>query len=179
VARAGDTLDVPMAGRIVYLQTGEETNGELMAFDFFLPVGKESAQEHLHPKQEERFEVVSGRVRGQVGGDEQVRGPGETAVMPAGVRHFWWNDGDEEAHLRVQVRPALRTEDFYETMAALAVGEEGIPSKLHAAVVLREFKDEMRIGMFSSPPARVLIVLMAVIGRLRGYRAEPPAASQA
>lgn len=171
MAKAGEVLDVPMAGRIVFRRTAADTNGELIEFDFFLPVGHQSAREHLHPKQEERFEVVSGRVRGQIGADEQVRGEGETAVMPRGVRHFWWNDSDEEAHLRVEVRPALRIEEFYETMAALAVGEEGIPNRLHAAVVMREFKNEMTIGMFSSRPARALIILMAGIGRLRGYRA--------
>jgi quercetin dioxygenase-like cupin family protein len=174
MAKSGETLEVPMAGRIVFLKTAEDTNGELMEFDFFLPVGHESAQEHLHPKQEERFEVVSGRVRGQIAGDEQVKSPGETAVMPRGVKHFWWNDGDEEAHLRVEVRPALRTEEFYETMAGLAVGEEGIPNKMHAAVVMREFKDEMTIGMFSSAPAKAMITVMAAIGRMRGLKAEPP-----
>jgi quercetin dioxygenase-like cupin family protein len=175
VARAGDELEIPMAGRVVFRRTRDETDGELMEFDFFLPVGHESAQEHLHPKQEERFEVVSGKVRGQIGGEEQVRETGETAVMPAGVRHFWWNDGDEVAHLRVEVRPALRTEEFYETMAGLAVGEEGIPNRMHAAVVMREFKDEMVIGMFSSAPAKALITTMAAIGRMRGLKAEPPA----
>jgi quercetin dioxygenase-like cupin family protein len=164
-----------MAGRIVFRRTAAETNGEVMEFDFFLPVGHESAQEHLHPKQEERFEVISGRVRGRIADEEQVRETGETAVMPRGVKHFWWNDGDEEAHLRVEVRPALRTEEFYETMASLAVGEEGIPNKMHAAVVMREFKDEMTIGMFSSAPAKAMITVMAAFGRMRGLKAEPPA----
>jgi quercetin dioxygenase-like cupin family protein len=171
LVRAGDTLDVPMAGRLVFRQTGAETNGDLLQFDFYLPVGQESAEAHLHPKQDERFEVVSGRVRGQVGGVERTAGPGETAEMPAGVKHFWWNEGDEEAHLLVEVRPALRTVEFYETMARLAVGQEGIPNKLQAAVVMREFKDEFRIAMFDGPVKGSLITAMGAIGRLRGYKA--------
>ncbi len=71
----------------------------------------------------------------------------------------------------MEVRPALRTEEFYETMARLSVGEEGIPSKLHAAVVMREFKDEFRIAMFDGPVKGTLIVGMAAIGRMRGYKA--------
>jgi len=51
------------------------------------------------------------------------------------------------------------------------VGEEGIPSKLHAAVVMREFKDEFRIAMFDGPVKGTLIVGMAAIGRMRGYKA--------
>jgi quercetin dioxygenase-like cupin family protein len=173
MAKSGEVLEVPMAGRIVFRQTGDETGGELLQFDFFLPESGESAQAHLHPLQDERFEVVSGKVRGQVGGAERTAGPGETAEMSAGTPHFWWNDGEGEAHLLVEVRPALRTEEFYETMGRLAVGEQGIPSKLHAAVVMREFKDEFEIAMFSGPVKRVLIIVMAAIGRLRGYSAAP------
>jgi hypothetical protein len=33
----------------------------------------------------------------------------------------------------------------------------------------------MTIGMFSSPPAKALISVMAVVGRMRGFKAEPPA----
>lgn len=174
MARAGEVLNIPMAGRVVFLQTAEDTNGDLMQFDFFLPVGQESAQEHLHPRQEERFEVIAGKVRGRLGGEELVKGPGEVAVMKRGVSHLWWNDGDEEAHLRVEVRPALRTAEFYETMAGLASGEEGIPNRLHAAVVMREYKDEFCIAMFSGPIRQALIVIMAAVGRLRGYDAHPP-----
>lgn len=173
MAKAGEVLEVPMAGRIVFKRTGEETGGELLQFDFFLPQGGESAQAHLHPMQNERFEVVSGKVRGELDGEQRTAGPGETAEMPAGTPHFWWNDGEGEAHLLVEVRPALRTEEFYETMARLAVGEQGIPSRLHAAVVMREFKDEFRIAMFSGPVKGTLIVIMAAIGRLRGYSAAP------
>jgi len=174
VARSGDVLVIPMAGRVVFRRTGQETGGELMEFDFFLPVGQESAQEHLHPRQEESFEVIAGTVRGRIDGAEMVKREGEVATMPRGRPHLWWNDGGEEAHLRVEVRPALRTEEFYETMAGLATGQEGIPNKLHAAVVMREFKDEFCIAMFDSRPRRALIAVMASIGRLRGYRARPP-----
>jgi quercetin dioxygenase-like cupin family protein len=173
MARAGDVVDVPMAGRIVFRRTAAETDGKLMEFDFFLPVGHESARAHLHPYQEERFEVITGRVRGRVDDREYAKARGETAVMPRGVRHFWWNDGDEEAHLRVMVTPALRTEEFYETMAGLAVGEEGIPSRLHGAVVMREFRNEFRPELFSDRKRQALVSVLAVIGRLRGYRARP------
>ena len=152
MAKAGEVLEIPMAGRIVFRQTGQETNGELLEFDFYLPVGQESAQAHIHPRQDERFEVVTGKVRGEVDGSERTAGPGESAEMAAGTPHFWWTDGDEEA------------------LERLAVGEKGIPSKFQAAVVMREFKDEFRIAMFSGPVKGALIVLMAAIGRMRGYK---------
>lgn len=171
MAKAGDVLEVPMAGRIVFRQTAADTGGELLQFDFFLPPAHESAEPHLHPKQHERFEVVSGKVRGKVGEEERTAAAGESSEMPPGTSHFWWNDGEEEAHLLVEVRPALRTEQFYETMERLSVGEKGIPSKLHAAVVMREYKDEFRIAMFDGPVKGALIVVMAAIGRMRGYKA--------
>ena len=174
MARSGDVLEIPMTGRVVFRQTAQETGGELLQFDFFLPVGQESAREHLHPAQDERFEVIRGRVRGRIDGEELVKEAGEVAMMPKGALHFWWNDSDEEAHLRVDCRPALRTEDFYKTMAALAVGERGIPNPFHGAVVMREYKDEFCPGAFRSKPRRALIILLAAIGRLLGYKAGPP-----
>src|SRR5436190_13115981 len=110
MAEPGEVVDIKVAGRVVFRQTAKDTGGELLQFDYFVPPHKETGSEHMHPRQEERFEVVKGRMRGRLDGEERTVDEGESVVMPAGARHFWWNDGDEEAQLLVDVRPALRTE---------------------------------------------------------------------
>src|SRR5437867_2195124 len=100
-----------------------ETGGSLLEFDFYLRAGGVIAVDHLHPRQEERFEVISGLMRGHVGGRPETVGPGGTSVVAPGVPHAWWNAGDGDAHLRVQFRPALRTEELFE--AVFALGREG------------------------------------------------------
>ncbi|HVQ21530.1 MAG TPA: hypothetical protein VMS23_10830, partial [Terrimicrobiaceae bacterium] len=36
--------------------------------------------------------------------------PGVTLRVPPGVSHDWWNAGDEDAVVRVEIRPAARFE---------------------------------------------------------------------
>jgi len=59
---------------------------------------------------DERFTVLRGGVGFKRGGEERKAEPGSEIHVPAGVRHDWWNAGDEEALVRVEVRqrPALR-----------------------------------------------------------------------
>ena len=73
------------------------------------------AAEHVHPYQEERFEVQSGTACFRMRGQERDVGAGETIVVPAGTPQIWWNAGEEEARLIVKFRPALRTETCFET----------------------------------------------------------------
>jgi hypothetical protein len=48
-----------------------------------------------------------------------VAGPGTVVVVPPGIRHDFANAGDEEALVRVEIRPALKMEQLFETAIAL------------------------------------------------------------
>jgi quercetin dioxygenase-like cupin family protein len=69
---------------------------------------------HLHPSQTERFEVLEGTVRTIVDGDERDYRAGEAFEVPAGAEHQM--AADPPARLRWEVRPALRTAEFFETL---------------------------------------------------------------
>ena len=85
MAKAGDVIENPMTGeRITFLKTTQETNGQLLRFEYVLPPGF-TIPEHVHPHQEERHEVLSGMLRGRVGGQERDYTDGERVVGPAGV----------------------------------------------------------------------------------------------
>jgi hypothetical protein len=149
-----------------------------MEFDFFLEPHGVIAEEHLHPKQQETMEVVAGAVRGRLGGEDRVARAGETVVVEPGTPHIWWNDGDEQAHLRVQFRPAMRTDELFETFFGLArdgkTNDQGVPSFLQLAVLLREYEDEVYPAKVPTPIVKTLFRILAPIGRLRGYRAHYP-----
>src|SRR5262245_66051483 len=51
-------------------------------------------------------------------------GPGDLVVVEPGTYHRFANVGDEPAIVRVRVTPAVRMEELFETVAALA-GEGG------------------------------------------------------
>ena len=95
MARAGDELVTPATGvRTVFRKTARETSGELLQVDWIGEPGWTTGPDHIHPRQEERFEVLSGRLGLRVEGVERVLGEGEVIVAPAGSAHAAWNAGD-------------------------------------------------------------------------------------
>ena len=88
--------------------------------------------EHLHPRQEERFEVLEGAVRTIVDGAERRYEKGETFAVPAGTPHQMTGDGPARVHW--EVRPALRTAAFFETLLSGQPGPD----------FLSDFRDEIR-----------------------------------
>ncbi|HMN28591.1 MAG TPA: cupin domain-containing protein, partial [Caldilineaceae bacterium] len=135
--------------------------------------------EHIHPLQEERFQVIAGTLRGRVAGKELTSGPGENVVVPKGTPHVWWNSGDDELHVLVEVRPALRFENFFETFFGLAQdgkvnAKTGLPNPFQLALMMRTFRNEL---VLAQPPRLVQTLLfgsLAPIGRLLGYKGEHP-----
>ena len=113
MAYAGQTIENPVSGeRITFTQTAADTDGELLAFDMTLSVDGHVPGAHVHPAQEERFEIVSGTMKFRMNGKKIVAGPGDVVTVPAGARHKFANGGDEPVEVRVEVRPALKMEDL-------------------------------------------------------------------
>src|SRR4051795_2214237 len=103
----GQTLENPVTGeRFTFVHTAASTGGDLLAFDFALKPGGAVPIAHVHPVQTERFAVVSGRMRFRLGRKTVEAGPGDVVEVAPGVAHAFANVGDEEARLRVEVRPA-------------------------------------------------------------------------
>src|SRR5215218_826602 len=70
--------------------------------------------------QQSGAEVISGSVRFRVGAEERSLKAGESITIPANTPHFFWNDGEEEAHFIGWFRPALKIERFFESFFGLA-----------------------------------------------------------
>jgi hypothetical protein len=90
----------------------------------------------------------------------------------------WWSVGDEVAHLLAELRPALRSEMFFETFFGLAkdgkTNRKGLPNLLSMAVIMREYEDEMLLAPPSVGLQRALFGPSAVVGRRLGYRSWYP-----
>jgi quercetin dioxygenase-like cupin family protein len=67
---------------------------------------------HHHPSQDERFTVLEGRVRTIIADEPRIYETGESFDVPAGTAHQMGGEGP--ARLRWEVRPALRTAEFFE-----------------------------------------------------------------
>jgi quercetin dioxygenase-like cupin family protein len=183
VASVGETIENPLSGeRITWRETSASSDGQLLAFDLELRPDAVVAAEHRHLRQEERFTVQSGTIGLSVAGGESLLGPGEEAVVAPGSPHHWWNDGDKEAVVRVEIRPALETEVFFETLFGLArdgkTNAKGIPGLLQIAVAYAELGESC--PRLARPPAlvqRLVLSPLAPIGRRLGRRGAYPAYS--
>ena len=172
---AGDTIHNPVTGeRIVFRQTSRETNGQAVVIETYVQPNGFVAAAHVHPSQEERFQVLRGSVGFKVGREKLVAGPGQRVMVPAGTPHRFWNAGEEEAHFVCEVRPALQFEALLETMFALAAdgktNRKGMPNPLRLAVIANAHFDTVRLPF---PPAvlqKAALALGAPLGKAIGYR---------
>jgi mannose-6-phosphate isomerase-like protein (cupin superfamily) len=175
VARPGEEIRNGRGERLVFRTTAAESGGERLEYDvFFRPDGL-GAQEHLHPKQEERHEILAGELGLVVTGREEVLGAGDAARVPPATPHSLRRLNDDEVRMRVEIRPALRTEEFVEALFGFdrdgLFDECGFPRPLHGAMIAREFAAE---GRPTRPPLvvqRLLFPPLAALGRRRGLRA--------
>jgi hypothetical protein len=117
-----------------------EVGGDLLEMEASYSGEAGMPPEHLHPRQAERFEILEGSMRAIVDGEERVYEAGESFEVPAGTRHQMAAEGPTRT--RWEVRPALRTAEFFERLygsgpgSAQDLGEE----------FFAEFDEEFRLS---------------------------------
>ncbi len=168
-----DTIVNPLTG---YTITFLEASEDLFRFrEVALPSTYGPAL-HVHPLQEERFEVIRGSVEFVMGTRKLACNPGESLVVPAGVAHTFKNAGDGESEMFGEYRPGLpeHSRRFFEVYFGLAraglTDLKGLPSIWQIAVEMPTMSDHVRLA---SPPWAVQRLVLAVLrpfARLMGYR---------
>jgi quercetin dioxygenase-like cupin family protein len=121
VARSGDSIYNEVTKEyITFLRTTEETGGDLLEFECRVAPDGIPLPPHVHETQEERFEVISGTLGVMLGGTKHELRAGDRAVLPARVKHQWWNAGDTDVVFRVEAEPARNLEAVLEANAGMA-----------------------------------------------------------
>lgn len=177
MAKAGEEIYNPrQKDRMVFRQTAQDTGGRLLQVDMFALPEVPGPPEHIHLLQEERFATLRGVFHARVEGEGHTLQVGESIVIPPGKTHTWRIGGNQEAHIRMELRPALDAETFFETVYGLVkdgkTDENGVPPLLQAVLVPRAY--DMYLP---SPPIKVqkaLFAALAPVARLMGYRASYP-----
>jgi quercetin dioxygenase-like cupin family protein len=179
-AAALPEIEDPTTGqRVVFLRTAEQTGGALLECDLFVQPGG-FVPLHAHPRQEERFEARRGSLRFRLGRARMTVAAGETVVVPPRTAHWFRNESDEEAHFRVQVRPAWRTENVLLLIGLARDGlirmrRDGYPTPLlQAAVLGTQPLDEVCLPWLPLAVQKALFVALAPLGRALGYRSVFP-----
>jgi quercetin dioxygenase-like cupin family protein len=170
----GETVENPVTGeRFTFTHTAASTDGELLAFDFALRPGGSVPIPHVHPVQTERFEVTAGTMRFRVGLRTVIARPGDVVEVQPGVMHSFANAGEDEARLRVEVRPALAMEEMFADVVEMAragrMTRRGLPRNvLDLALLARTYDAEAHAPLLGVRLQRVLLAPLVWLARARG-----------
>lgn len=136
---------------------------------------------HVHPAMEERFEVLEGRPEFLAGRRWSAAEPGQTVVVPPGLRHAFRNRSSGLAHFVCHATPPSTLQEFLEDAAGLSrsggITRRALPRSLdgllQAAVMAHHYREMVTLLAPLPPPAiqRLVIPPLARAGERRGFRA--------
>ena len=154
--------------RVCFRVTGAESEGDLLEIEFELVPGAELLATHVHPRSEERFEVVSGTLVVSRAGEDVLLAPGERLALPAGVAHTVRNPGSEKSVAIVSWRPAGRMGDVLEFLFQIRKSGRmiaGKPEPLRLAACLAACPDEIYLARIPIRLQKAAARLLAPAGR--------------
>ncbi|CCH54730.1 cupin domain-containing protein [Fibrisoma limi BUZ 3] len=159
---------------IRFVRTGCETNGQLLEMEATFRAHSVEPVAHYHPHQTEAFTILSGELTVVMDGKMQTLKPGITLHIPKNTVHSMWNDSDAETVVNWQVRPALDTAEFFETVTGLVndgkVTPKGMPPLLQTALMAQRFANVFRLA---KPPhfiQKLVFGLLTPVAYAVGYR---------
>ena len=83
----GDIIENPVTGeRIEFLRTARQTGGELVEIEVTVQPNGFVAAAHVHPKQDERFEILEGEIEFKLEKQTVTARPGDVVLVAAGRR---------------------------------------------------------------------------------------------
>lgn len=174
MAKKGQTIRNKVTGEsITWIETSADSGGRHLSFQFevapngFVPV------RHIHPNQDEYFEIESGELKIELNGHTRVLKSGETIVIPKGQPHQWWNNSNSvPVKLHARFEPALKTEVFFEQFFGLGndgkTKTDGTPSFMQIMSMSNEY--DIFIAGPPIPVQRVMGFLIGGIARLIGFK---------
>lgn len=172
-------LYCPPAGKRVRIAaSAADTDGDYVRFEMWLDPDSRGPYLHVHPVQDEVLAVVEGSIGVVVDGDKQVLGPGEEVFIERNVAHQFWNEADTETHLRGELRPARRADEFLPRAFALArdrwATKHGVPlNPLAVAALLDEYPDYYYFAYVPVTLQKLGVRFLAPLARLLGYDSDP------
>jgi quercetin dioxygenase-like cupin family protein len=173
MAQIGQSIANKITGEtITWLETAAASQGKQLRFDFAVRPQGMLPVRHLHPRQEEIFEMKAGTLKVEVNGQIHQLQAGERLSIPKGAPHQWWNEGNEAAQLTVTFTPALNTETFLEQFFGLCnsgkSSADGTPHFLQLMTMVNAY--ELYVA---GPPLFIQKLMGVVVGgiaRLAGLK---------
>ncbi len=157
-----------------FLETSADTNGEYVRVKVFLKSKGMSVPNHIHCFQDEKFEVLCGKLTVIAEGKIHVLFVGHRKILPKGEPHNHYNDQNYTTVYIQTVTPALDYDYLLETLDGLRKDGKIRNGKVRffQQMVFLKYLDSKRV--LADVPVglqRVLVNVLGYVGRLLGYRA--------
>ncbi len=108
-------LRAPTSGdQLIILIDTKESRGEAFRFEYVARSVSPSPPDHVHKDQEERVDVLAGKISCRIAGIERELGPGETLTIPRGIPHAVWSADSRGSRSIGEFRPAKNTQAIFE-----------------------------------------------------------------
>jgi quercetin dioxygenase-like cupin family protein len=144
------------------IRIARETPDELEVEGSWGPGGS-APPSHLHPSQDEHFELTAGQLRAEVDGRLRELKAGDTLDIPRGTPHRMWNPHDGPASAIWRTRPAGRTADWFRTVDRLNDGGRRKPALPAMAKAVSEFGDTFVLATGPKPLQPVVRAVLRAV----------------
>jgi mannose-6-phosphate isomerase-like protein (cupin superfamily) len=169
VTSAPTEIRDPTTGvRIVFDE--EASDDETLVCEEWRPANLDPPPAHYHPGTVERFVVRDGLLVVRTEGVDHRVEPGETFVVEAGTPHVSFT-ADDPVRLRRELTPPGRWRAFLTdrfACAHAAAGRSGAGRVFETARLLRTYPDVVVLARPPRPVQRVLLSVLATVGRATG-----------
>jgi mannose-6-phosphate isomerase-like protein (cupin superfamily) len=162
----------PPGEKVTVVTSAADSDGALLEVEAEWASAGHKPLAHYHPLQDEHFEILEGELGVRMNDAVRVLQAGDKLDVPHGTVHAMWNSGPTPTRATWQVRPAMRTEQFFAAVhkmrAAGHAGKDGMITLPAAGLVFQAFPDEFRLAI----PAivrRPLTAVLATVGRALRY----------
>jgi mannose-6-phosphate isomerase-like protein (cupin superfamily) len=162
----------PVLGVRIYCEDAAATDlrDEPFTAEMEFKSGAASA-DHIHPRQDETYVVLSGTIDLFMNQQWRSLGPGESLTIPRGTVHAFRNSSSSPVRVSNAHDPGLRTQEYLESLEELVrqgklTGLGGLKNGIYLSLHSMEFREEF----VSVRPPDWLIRLTAKVGTAFGFR---------
>ncbi|MCI1265035.1 MAG: cupin domain-containing protein [Saprospiraceae bacterium] len=92
---------------ITFVKTSKDTEGAFTEIICTIPAGQKGPPPHIHPLQDEIFEVIEGQLELLAKGKKIILEQGQSFNVTAKMAHTFSNPFDKETKIRATYKPAL------------------------------------------------------------------------
>ena len=163
-------MSVPLGAQFRFIHSTADTNGEYEQAEAVQLAHTDGPPLHMHPWQEETFDIVSGTLDLFIDGKWREFGAHATVTVPKRKPHTLKNGHDDDVRFRVTLRPGGDFEGMMRTFCNLIkAGKLRDTKSLRALIYMSMVFAEHRNDVVLVRPPNVLVSVLAGVGRLIGF----------